>query len=172
MLSKRNKILLLAVILIQAVFFSGWFLLESAKLSDPKSRVILVKILPVDPRDYISGNYMILRYEFSNAWSFNNNYQQLQGKEGKEVFAVLKQQDKLFVPDYISFEKPEIRPDQVVLKGVVTSYGAMEFGIEKYFINEAVKTPDRGSKIEALLLVGEDSTARIQKLLVNDQEFK
>ena len=75
MLSKRNKILLLAVVIFQLVFFSGWYLLESAKLSDPKSKVILVRIVPVDPRDFISGNYMILNYEFSSSWSFKNNKQ-------------------------------------------------------------------------------------------------
>ena len=36
--------------------------LESKKLNEPTSKTILVKTVPVDPRDFLSGNYSI----FSN----------------------------------------------------------------------------------------------------------
>ena len=70
MLSK-NKLLFL-VVAIQALFFIGWYYLEYNKLHNPSSKVILVKTIPVDPRDYLSGNYFTLRYEFSDLWHFKN----------------------------------------------------------------------------------------------------
>jgi uncharacterized membrane-anchored protein len=172
MFTKRNKTLFIIVIF-QAIFFIAWSCLEASKLSNPKAKTILVKVLPIDPRDYISGNYLTLRYEFSNSWGFKKDSKKNQRKIGDQVYAVLKKQDKWFVPDYISNVKPAVREDQVVIKGNVSGqYSAMEYGIEKYFINENLKEPSRTDKIEVLLVVGDDLEAKIKAVMVNDKEFK
>jgi uncharacterized membrane-anchored protein len=169
--TKNNKALFFLIIFLQIGFFVGWFLLETSKLSNPKSKTILVRTAPVDPRDYLSGNYFTLRYEFSNLFGFKDK--DLRLAEGTEVYAVLKQQNQWFVPDYICLEKPKVRDDQVVLKGRVSKYYEIQYGIEKFFINEDAKQPDRSrNKIEVLLIIDSDFRPRIKALMVNDREFK
>lgn len=171
-MSHKNKLLFL-VAAIQVLFFVGWYCLEHNKLHNPESQTILVKTVPVDPRDYLSGNYLTLRYEFSDLWRFKGKNQSIKEASGNEIYAVLKKDGSSYVPDYVSLEKPLVRDDQVVIKGKYTgNFGRIEYGIEKYFINENTKEPKREDKVEVMLVVGDDLTARIKNLVVNDNEFK
>ncbi len=172
MLVKKNKALII-IVLLQIIFFGTWFILEANKLSDPKSKIITVKTIPVDPRDPISGKYIILNYEFSNGWRFKNRETHLGKKQGQEIYAVLTQKDGLFVPDYISFEKPKIKDEQAAIRGTVNQYGRIEYGIEQYFINEALKEPNaRIDNIEAILVIDDDFNPTIKSVMVNGVEFK
>lgn len=184
MLSKNKLLVLIAVI--QVLFFTGWYYLEYKKLHNPKSKIILVKTVPVDPRDYLSGNYFTLKYEFSDLWYFRDKNERIKetgtkihaflqksGEAGNEIYAVLKKKDLWYVPDYFSLEKPSINSNQVAIKGKYNRASQqIEYGIEKYFINENIKEPKFGDKVEVSLLVGDDLTARIKSLVINGNEFK
>lgn len=166
-MSRKNKLLFL-VATIQTLFFVGWYCLEYSKLHNPKSQTILVRTVPVDPRDYLSGNYLTLRYEFSDLWRFKGKKQNIEESSGKEIYAVLKKDGAWHTPDYLSLEKPLVRGDQVVIKGKYTgNFGNIEYGVEKYFINENTKEPNREDKVEVMLVIGDDLTARIKALVVN-----
>ncbi len=169
-LHKNKSILLVATI--QVLFFIGWYFLEYSKLHNPKSQVIMVKNIPIDPRDYLSGNYLTLKYEFSDLWRFKNESQIIKQASTNKIYAVLKKDGALYVPDYVSLKKPLVRDNQVVIKGSKTGYYGIEYGIEKYFINENTKAPKIDDKVEVILIVGEDLTPRIKNLIVNDVEFK
>jgi uncharacterized membrane-anchored protein len=169
-MSAKNKILFL-IVLLQTAFFISWFFHEASKLKDPQAKTILVKTIPVDPRDLISGNYFTLNYEFSNSWNFNKQWLG-NDKIGTEVYAVLKQQDQWFVPDYLSFSKPKLREGQAAIKGKVAQYSRIEYGVEKFFISENQKAPNsRTDKVEVMLAIDENLNAKIKNLLVNGKEF-
>jgi uncharacterized membrane-anchored protein len=184
MLSKNKLLILIATI--QILFFTGWYYLEYKKLHNPISKIILVKTVPVDPRDYLSGNFFTLRYEFSDFWYFGDNSEKIKqtgteinaflqksGETGNEIYAVLKKNDIWYVPDYFSLEKPLIKNDQVIIKGKFNKASQLiDYGIEKYFINENIKEPKFGDKLEVMLVVGDDLTARIKSLIINGNEFK
>lgn len=184
MLSKNKLLILIATI--QVLFFTGWYYLEYKKLHNPKSKIILVKTVPADPRDYLSGNYFTLRYEFSDFWFLENNnkgikqkrteineFIQKSRKTGNDIYAVLKKKDLWYVPDYFSLEKPSIKNDQVAIKGKINKdLQQIDYGIEKYFINEKIQEPKFGDKLEVKLVVGDDLTAKIKSLVINDVEFK
>jgi uncharacterized membrane-anchored protein len=173
MLNKKHTALLFITCLLQCLFFAGWFFLEANRLTDPTAKTILVKVIPVDPRDYLSGNYLTLRYDFSNVRRFRKNKSKIRYKLGEEIFAVLKQQDKWFIADYLSTQKPVVRDNQAVLKGrISSSNGNIQYGIEKYFINEGQKEPNaRKDKIEILLIINTDLKPKIKSLLVNNVNF-
>jgi len=173
MFNKRRNILLLILVGLQAGFFLSWSVIEYSKLSNPKAQDILVKTIPVDPRDFISGNYFILHYKFNNIWDFKKKAGNLYKKQGDTIYAILEKEDKYYVPNYISYTKPQkIKENQAVIKGAVGKYRRLEYGIEKYFINEGIKEPNpRKDKIEVLLTIGTDFSPRIKKLYVNDKEF-
>ena len=169
---KRNTLVFLVGI--QAIFFLSWFFIEHSKLSDPKSKDILVKIVPIDPRDFISGNYFILRYEFGSALRFKKKKpRDLYKKQGKTIYAILEKEGKYYKPNYIKYSKPQkIKESQIAIKGKIGRRGRLEYGIEKYFINENTREPNpREDNIEVLLTIGEDFLPRIKKLYVNNKEF-
>ena len=184
MLSKNKLLILIATI--QILFFTGWYYLEYKKLHNTISKIILVKTVFADPRDYLSGNYFTLRYEFSDLWFFANNSERIKqtgteinqflhksGETGNEIYAVLKKNDIWYVPDYFSLEKPSIQNDQVVIKGKFNKASQqIDYGIEKYFINENIKEPKFGDELEVMLVVGDDLTAKIKSLVINGNEFK
>ena len=167
----KNKLIALIAI-VQIMFFVIWYFLENHKLNNPKSQEILVKTYPIDPRDYLSGNYFILNYQISNINNFDEN-KKIDKTKKTEIFAILKKDKTLYIPDYISLEKPLIRDDQVAIIGTYNPNNfRIEYGIEKYFINENTKEPDREKNIEVLLIIGEDYSARIKAVLVDGVEFK
>ena len=172
MLSKKTKLLLLIVGL-QVLFFLSWSFSEHSKLSDPEANEILVKTEPVDPRDLISGNYFILNYKFSRSWNFKKKQNLYKKKRGLTVYAVLEKKGKYYEPNYISFAKiSKVAKNQVIIKGKIKYGSRLEYGIEKYFINENTKEPNsRNDKIEVLLTIDKNFSARIKKLYVNDEEF-
>jgi len=166
----KNKLLLIVAIL-QISFFICWYWLENNKLQNPKSQEILVKTTPLDPRDYLSGNYFILNYEISNINNYKDN-KKIDKSKSTEIYAVLKKDKEWFVADYITINRPKVREDQVAIKGTINPDSAnIIFGIEKYFINENTNEPNRDKKIEVLLIIGDDYSARIKAVLVDGVEF-
>ena len=106
-------------------------------------------------------------------WRFYNGTQQvIQQATNNEIYVVLKKQGALYIPDYISSKKPLIRDDQVVIKGKYINNGMnIEYGIEKYFINENTKPLTINDKVEVVLIIGEDLKPRIKNLIVNGIDF-
>jgi uncharacterized membrane-anchored protein len=167
----KNKLLLIVAIL-QISFFIIWYWLEHNKLHNPKSQEILVKTTPLDPRDYLSGNYFILNYAISNINNYHDN-KKIDKSKSTEIYAVLKKDKQWFVADYITINPPKVRDDQVAIRGMINPDSPnIIFGIEKYFINENTKEPNRDKNIEVLLIIGDDYSARIKAVLVDGVEFK
>lgn len=170
-MTRNRKFLLLAITLFQVIFFFSWFVLEKSKLVDPKSQTIIVRVLPLDPRDFISGNYFTLNYEFSNSFGFQNKMPNIYSYNGKEIFVVLERSGEIFIPKYFTSTKPRIKANQVAIRGVVEGYEFL-FGIEKYFINELQIEPNpRIDKVEVELIIDENFQARIKNLIVNGKNF-
>lgn len=172
---KKNNILLLILVGLQALFFLSWSFIENSKLSNLTAQEIFVQTIPIDPRDFISENYFVLNYKFNHIRELKKqeNLSSLHKKKDKIIYAILEKEGKYYVPSYISYTKPKkLKAGQAIIKGFVGSYGRLEYGVEKYFINEYTKEPDpRKDKIEILLIIGEDFSPRIKKLYVNDKEF-
>jgi uncharacterized membrane-anchored protein len=62
-----NRLKLAAIwVALQLVFFIGWTSREQLRRSTGPS--ILVKVVPVDPRDLLRGQYLTLAYQFTPAW--------------------------------------------------------------------------------------------------------
>ncbi|MFT7087161.1 MAG: putative membrane-anchored protein [Rickettsiales bacterium] len=161
----RKKSLLISIIFLQVLFFVFWAVSNELKLTNPKSKTILLETIPVDPRDLISGNYFILNYKISQSGFSGNDLW------NGEIFAVLKKQDQYYVLDYFSKTKPaKIKENQVVLEGE-KKRGRIKYGIEKYFINENTKTPTRSDKVDVLLNIDDNFKPVIIKIYVNDKEF-
>lgn len=106
---------------------------------------VLLKTVPVDPRDLFRGDYVILRYEIStidaNAFALNVSDFKVEDK----IYATLNiDKDRIGNVSNISKQAPE---SGNFIKGTVKSaYGnrlTIEYGIESYFVPEG-----KGREIE------------------------
>jgi uncharacterized membrane-anchored protein len=101
---------------------------------------VLLKTVPVDPRDLFRGDYVILRYDISSVDSYADNI-----NVGDTVYVLLNI-DKDNIGSFGRISK-EPTADEIFIKGVVKGkYGnrlTVEYGIESYFVPEG-----KGGEIE------------------------
>src|SRR6266513_149736 len=87
---------------VQLLFFAGWTVREQVRAASGPS--ILVKVVPVDPRDLLRGQYLRLAYEFSRPWDSTGARLQLPGDA--PVWVVLRREGQFHVPKHLSLERP------------------------------------------------------------------
>jgi uncharacterized membrane-anchored protein len=104
-------------------------------------QTLLVRVVPVDPRDLFRGDYVTLSYAFSRApqegieglaesdrsWWYKS--------EGRTVYVPLVPDS---IPEHwraakVTVVKPETGP---FLKGQIGRYGSLQFGIEAYYVQQ------------------------------------
>ena len=84
-----NRLVVAAVwIALQCCLLIGWTIVESVRMLPDKGSSVVVRTLPVDPRDLLRGQYIQLQYPFSRAPS------SIQGSSNSTIWVVLGLQKK------------------------------------------------------------------------------
>lgn len=126
MKTKRIVYLIIAIWLGIIAFFalSNEFTLRTGK-------EILLKTVPIDPRDLFRGDYVILNYEISqlpNGEDF---------KPDQKIYVVLNiDKSNIATTNYISKKQPK---NEFFIEGVVRKQfrrSRIEYGIESFFVKE------------------------------------
>ena len=159
-----------AFVLVQVLFFAGWAAFEQARLQPGAGRAILVKVVPVDPRDLLSGQYLNLTYAFSRV-----NTTLVRGDlpdEGNTVWVVLRERDGFFEPVSMSKAPPkDAGSGDVVIRGTVDRWLRVDCGdIERCYVPEGTRTPD-SHDLTVRLRVGGDHVPRIEKVYLKGQPW-
>ncbi len=95
-------------------------------------REVLLKTVPVDPRDLLRGDYVTLSYEISAPQNLKTDNL----KSDSTVYVVLKvDEDNVATVDYVNSEVPH---NEFFIKGKVRNKwrARVEYGIESYFVKE------------------------------------
>ena len=123
---------------------------------------IRVATVPVDPRDLFRGDYVVLRYEFSNARSVGF-YDSLTSEQ--TVFVTMKQDGELWKATGSSRTRPK---DGIFLRGIAKPNGVIEYGIESYFVQEGTGYAiERAmARVVVELVVAPDGKASIKAVQV------
>jgi uncharacterized membrane-anchored protein len=172
-LKARERKILLVTATAQILILLGMIAVRAAPLMT--GQTVLVRVEPVDPRDLFRGDYVILSYDFSRVpregieglpESERSGWYK---KEGRTVYVPL-------VPDSVpghwraakvSVVKPERAP---FLKGQIGRYGALEFGIEAYYVQEGTglvyEQAIRNRKLSAELAVTSGGQAALRALRI------
>lgn len=140
-------------------------------------RQILLKTVPVDPRDLFRGDYITLRYKISTLDLNKVPTDYVDFKTGNKIYLSLGKEDDYGVPLKIYRNSPEGK--ELFLKGrIKDAHGkvlTVEYGIESYFVPEGKgkemerageKTPDvkisidkfGNAAIKSLLMEGKEVT--------------
>ena len=144
---------------LQLLFFAGWAMREEGRLTSGAS--ILVKVVPVDPRDLLRGQYVRLGYRFSRPWDSTAAKERVPA--GQIVWVVLRPEGEFHEPQRVSRSRPSgLGPGEVAIQGRASPF-RYEFGVERYFVRERTATP-RVEDLTVRLRVDPYGVARIERV--------
>jgi uncharacterized membrane-anchored protein len=138
-------------------------------------QTVLVRVAPVDPRDFFRGDYVILSYDFSRTprekieGLSDGDQGSWKKLEGRAVYVPLIPDS---VPGHYRAEKVTVvKPaGGLFIKGQMERYGSMKFGIESYFVQEGTgrvyEEAIRDRKLSAELAVTSDGQAALRNLRI------
>jgi uncharacterized membrane-anchored protein len=135
----RRTAYLLILVVLQVLFLGGiatsyyavgWFGTE-----------IKIKTAPVDPRDFLYGDYVNLSYEISQLKPSLLKENAAQPKSGDRVYVLLKlTASGLYEAEGIYVKKPSVSPGQAVLRGTVGSTWndtiSIQYGLERFYVSQ------------------------------------
>ena len=136
---------------------------------------VLLKTIPVDPRDLFRGDYITLNYEIStldlsslktDSIGFNNN---------DWVYVALNKKDIYEIPSGVYKNAPK---EELFIKGVVKYVRdnklGIEYGIESYFVPEGegkeIERLQRSQTLDVQVSIDKFGNAVIKKLLIDGKE--
>jgi uncharacterized membrane-anchored protein len=135
-----KTIKILSILLI--VFFGIFIILNEYTLTTGEK--VYLKTVPVDPRDLLRGDYVILRYEIEQDSSINYLIENKELKLG-DIFYINLNIDENQIGNFESVTLKN-KPNKLSLKATIeTDSGNFNIGIGKYFIPE-----DKGRQLEVL----------------------
>ncbi|MFM2093330.1 MAG: hypothetical protein RIS70_454 [Planctomycetota bacterium] len=96
---------------------------------------ILLRVKPIDPRDLLRGDYVMLQYEFSTTWHVQGLDPYQTFPLGKPVYVplTLEPDGKHWHGMYVTTSKPV---SGKYLRGHMDTRWRCEFGIETFFVQE------------------------------------
>jgi len=146
----KTKLLLLSIVLaLQTAWVLGTVAIQERALFHGK--VILLETRPVDPRDLLRGDYVILNYAISTIpVSAFAGERAIAVPAGETVYVLLEKRGDYHQIVQASTKPLRAGPQQVMLKGVSRSWldnarsqqpTLVEYGLERYYVSEGTGNP-------------------------------
>ncbi|MFM2400403.1 MAG: hypothetical protein RL341_2560 [Pseudomonadota bacterium] len=166
------------VIALQVLWIAGMAASKEAHLA--RGPAVLLETRPVDPRDLLRGDYVILNYAISSIERSNIRGAVPADTHGKPVYVVLKQGERFHALAYASFEKPALQAGEVMLKGRAGQARwqrgpenqpedqrpiGVDYGLERFYVAEGTGNP-RG-EITVQAVVDGSGNALIRNVLID-----
>jgi uncharacterized membrane-anchored protein len=158
----------------------GWMVYGRVSLLKT-GQELRVEVIPVDPRDFFRGDYVVLGYPFTTTADLL-----MPGgtRQGDSVYSTIKPDggSKWSLVQVTASYPEKIEPGHRVLKGVARyvswrakksepAPGQIAYGIESYFVPEgtggSIETQIRDKKIEVVLAVAATGETAIKALLID-----
>ena len=161
------------VVALQIVWMVGTAI--SKELNLRGGTTALLETQPVDPRDLLRGDYVILNYKIGTIPTFwvqsgPNTY-----KSGP-VYVVLEKRGKFHEAVSASLTPIEPRPGQIVVRGTLDTdnrwgNGArVNYGIERYYVPEGTGNPFGKLTVECVVNA-ERHDLQIKQVYINDKPY-
>jgi len=165
----HQRRLLLAAAVFQVVFLAGMIASRSVPLLT--GRPVLVRVVPVDPRDLFRGDYVTLGYEFSQLPASFSGDMQRASRPGQPIYVSLEQEagGAHWKPVDYALTPPSAG---VYLRGTQRGYGWIDYGLDRWFLQqgtglafeEAIRSK-RG--VSAEIMVAPNGRAALKNLVLD-----
>jgi uncharacterized membrane-anchored protein len=171
-LKRRDAAILAIAVVLQFVVLGG--MVAKGVLPILTGDTVLLQVAPVDPRDLMRGDYVILSYPCSRVpFDGIDGQKQKYGSDddwiGRQVYTTLERSPdgRHWTTGRISFAKPK---QGTFLRGKIQEWGRIEYGIEAYFVQEGkglkYEEAVRRRQLWAEMSVAPDGQARLIRLHV------
>ena len=179
-LKARERPLLAAAVAVQAAVLLSMAATHAATLWFGET--VLVRVVPVDPRDLFRGDYVVLSYEFSRVPDEGiegiagsavrtDGFLDFQEHVGRTVYVSLvpEPDGKHLKRAKMSIHKPAKGP---FLRGRIAGWDRIEYGIEAFYLQEGrgldYEKAVQNKRLSAELAVTADGTAALRALHIAD----
>jgi uncharacterized membrane-anchored protein len=173
-LKARERKVLLVTVVAQLLILVGMIAARAVPLVT--GQTVLVRVVPVDPRDLFRGDYVRLSYDFSRVppqgvegLSAIHSRSKRSLGEGRTVYVPLvADSDQVhWRAEKVTVVKPAAGP---FLRGQMSSHGSLEFGIEAYYLQEGTghryEHAIRDRKLSAELAITSSGQAALKGLRI------
>jgi uncharacterized membrane-anchored protein len=174
-LTRHERYVVAVGIAFQVVFLAAMMVRPLITLATGET--ILLRIVPVDPRDLFRGDYVILNYEINRPgwdatkpWDANwAHMDRMKNKEGQPIYVLLEPEadGKHWRSTSYQFEPPS---EGKFIRGTVSGVGSIKFGIEQYFVEEGqghdYEKAAREKKLSAEVALDKNGSAQIKRLII------
>lgn len=165
--------LLAGILALQVSWILGTAAVQEARLAFAPT--ILLETVPVDPRDLLRGDYVILNYGVSTLSPelFEPRLEApLPG--GHSVYVLLERRGEYFEAVRASLEPLTPAEGQVLLRGLSqpgwTAGARVEYGIERYYVPEGQGNPV--GKLTVEVAVAGSGQALIKQVFLDGRPFR
>jgi uncharacterized membrane-anchored protein len=174
----KNRGTWLAIIVgLQSLCLIGMAVSKERNLhSATPANTVLLETIPVDPRDLLRGDYVILNYKISSMPVAALGSTGASTLDGRTVWIALEKRDKFHEIAEASLSALEEKPGQILVRGTLESsrWGpsttiSVNYGIERYYVPEGLGNPD--GKVTVECVVADDRTLQIKQLYIKDRPF-
>lgn len=130
------KKLTIIICIIWSIIVSFWVIKSEYILITGKK--VLLKTIPVDPKDLLMGDYVILNYDISR---IPEEYKNIEYKPNEEVYVVLKT-DENNIATIDKIETVSDKKEPLYIKGKISKCNmwgnsdCINYGIESYYVKE------------------------------------
>lgn len=170
----KNRGAWLAIVVgLQSLWLIGTAISKEANLRRATpSNTVLLETMPVDPRDWLRGDFVILNYKIS---SIPVAGLALTDSASRTVWVTLEERGKFHEVVNVSLTPVEDSPGRIVVRGTITgadrfsTTARVTYGIERYYVPEGLGNPE--GKVTVECVVTADRTLQIKQLFVNDRPF-
>ena len=161
-INSRKHIFFFMVLILAQIIFLSVVILNEEKLSNEK--LIVLESIPVDPRDPLRGDFIILDYSATDL----GHLPSLKITIGDSIFIIFEQQSYYWEPIEIYKNEPllnEMNPKNVFLKAIATEVEPLH--VEYPNIHKCFVPQDSGNisgNPDVIITVSKKGMARIQRL--------
>lgn len=174
---KNRGIWLTIIVALQTLWLLGTAISKETNLNRASAaNTVLLETVPVDPRDLLRGDYVILNYKIGSmpVATLPTTGGSI---EGRTVWVALEKRGKFHEVAEASLNPIEESPNRIITKGTlhtrdtdpVAQFTGVTYGIERYYVPEGLGNPN--GKVTVECVVTDDRTLQIRQLFVNDRPF-
>ena len=170
-MNKKILILILGVQSLLLLAVASW-----NEFSLRTGTVVLLEVQPVDPRDLLRGDYLVLNYKISEIPSSMLNLSASDATyNGAKVYVWLEKKGSYHVVKKATLQKIKPELGDLCLEGRLSQgragshYFHINYGLESYFVPEGTGQPV--GTLTAKVAITHSGTARIKEILINGKPY-